>query len=362
MRRFAAVSLVLAACSVGCSLDTTGSSPDIEAFDDSGTTLADSAIFPGDDSTVPDSDLPESEPFDSTMTDTGTPPVDTGMPPVDTGMPPVDSGPVDTGMPPVDTGPTCDTTGCADPMGAKRVALVDRSKACPPGFNQTDVVEDKGGDACSCGCGLTNPTCPGAGDVPTKFGDSAACASVGATIHPTGTDVCVALPMGGGNLAAYFGATPIPPTGGACSATSMMNKPAITNALRLCEPLASTCVKPICGGAFTECIEVAGSCPTAYPNARTVGGDISLACPTCDCTLDRGTCSATIQFFGTNACGSKLGDFAADDSCFASMHGGDNVKSYKYHPNAPKGAGCAPSFTSSPGTRSVTSARNLCCR
>jgi hypothetical protein len=374
MRRFAFVTLSIvlsAATSTGCSLDTSGSAPEIEGIDDSGEPFSDSSIFPGDDSSTTDGDIPD-EGFDTTITDTGTPvdtgmpPVDTGMPPVDTGMPPVDTGmpPVDTGMPPVDTGPTCDTTGCADPMGAKRVALIDRSKMCPPGFSQTDVVEDKGGDACTCGCGITNPVCPGAGEIQTKYGDSAACAGTGALkIYPTGTDVCTGLGLsGGGNLAAFFGADAPPPVGGACSATGGSNKPGIVNQLRLCEATGGTCEKPICGAAFTECIEVAGSCPTAYPNARTVGADISLVCPTCSCTLDRGTCTGNIQFFGSPTCGSKVGDFNADGGCSASGHSGENVKSFKYHPDAVKGQSCDPSYTSSPGTRSVIAPRNLCCR
>jgi hypothetical protein len=365
MRRFVLLSIVLSAAATACSLDTSGSAPDIEAFDDSGATLSDSAIFPGDDATTPDVDVPD-EGFDTTITDTGVDtdmPIDTGTPDTgtpDTGTP--DTGTPDTGMP--DTGPTCDTTMCADPMGAKRVALVDRTKACPPGFVQTDVVEDKGGDACTCSCGITNPTCPGTGDLKTKYGTTGSCeGGAGLTLNPGGTDVCTGLgTASGGSLASYFGADAPAPVGGACGANPMSNKGAIVNPLRLCEALASTCEKPICGGAFTECIETAGSCPTAYPNARTVGGDIALACPACSCTLDRGACSGTIQFFANPTCGMKVGDFDADGGCAASDHGGETVKSFKYHPGMVKGQSCTPSFATSPGTRSVIGPRTLCCR
>ncbi|MGZ3424042.1 MAG: hypothetical protein ACXVEE_39640 [Polyangiales bacterium] len=346
MRRFALLSVVL---SIGCSLDTTGSATDIEQLADSGDITADTSTSPGDDSSTPDTGSSETEPLDSTTDDTGTPPADTGTPPTDTGTPP-----------PMDTG-GCDTSACGDPGGAKRLALVDRSKACPAGFIQTDFVEDKGGDACSCACNLAAmPFCPGNGDIATKFG-AGGCGSTGLTLHPSGTDVCTGIGMGG-NLAAWFSGTAPSPIGGACGPMANTNKGAITRQLRLCEPISGTCAAPICAAPFTECIETAGTCPAGYPNPRSVGYDISVICPSCTCSLDAGSCTGSLTLFNNGSCGMKVATLAVDGTCVETMHAGDGVNSYKYKPDAVKGASCGSSFTSSPGTRSTVGARNLCCR
>src|SRR5205085_10975704 len=121
------------------------------------------------------------------------------------------------------------------PAAAKRIAIVDRTTACPTGFKQTDVLEVKPGDVCGCSCGMTVPTCPGAGEVKTFYSNmSTTCGTTGVSFYPTGAGTCTNF-TGGVGLGNYFKATPLnPPTGGFCSAMpTVADKASMSNPRRL---------------------------------------------------------------------------------------------------------------------------------
>lgn len=348
----------------GCSLPTGGTSPDDIDLEDTDTVIGDSGNVV-EDSTMPDTTSEDTTSEDMTIDDS-TPPPDSAdtSPPSDTDdtMPPPD-----TAAPP-DTGPTCSEAACgALPAGARRIALVDRTTACPTGFKQTDILEMKAGDACGCTCGLTKPTCPTNGTVNTYYSEvTSTCVWTGTSLDPDGPG-CHGLGGGGGggvDLGNYFKATPLPPSGGSCAAApTTADKAALSNPRRICEPMTG-CAGDICGGAtgFTECVEGLATCGGAFPNARVVGTDVAVTCPACNCTLNAGKCAGTITFYGMSGCAGSGFDLAADDTCVAVPNTAPStVSSFKYRATS-TGAGCTQSFTTSPGTRTITGERRLCCR
>jgi hypothetical protein len=327
----------------GCSLDTSGSASD-DSLGDGGV---DSAF--GIDSSTIDSHF-------AIDTASGTDaPTDT---PIDTITTAPDTKP---------ESPTCDTSACGTPSGTpKRMALVDRTVACPAGFKQTDVVEAMAGDACSCACTLAAPTCGAHVDIPTAFSDDGSCSGTGATLHPMTSGGCVNFGFSGA-LHSDFSATPPAPTGGGCTAKPTIDPSKITAQTRLCEPMAGACFGDVCGAPFDECIEVGGACPSDYPNAHTIATSIGATCPSCDCTFSKGSCTGVIDFYSATDCGTgtKI-TLAASGACVpvpgSSIGGGRTVQSYDYVPSTPTGDGCAPSFDTDPGAPTFGGPRNLCCR
>lgn len=366
LRRARRVAPLLAALASACSLDAvgtavddplgeTGVQPDADVSDVSvdatiaedtrGEDAAD-ADGPGDDGSIPDTWSP-----DTLVPDTGTP--DTLVP--DTGTP--DTGTPDTGAP-----DACSLAACgAAPSGAKRVALVDRTIACPPGFTTTDVLEAKAGDGCGCSCSVSSsPTCPGAGVIPTKYGTTSACASTGATLTSAGSGTCSSLGFSG-TLSAWFSATAPGPVGGACASTPTTDKNAVSRPRRLCEPTLGACAGDTCKTPFTECIEIAGACPAAFPNARTVGTDVIVTCPACTCSVSA-SCKGEVTLYGNGGCGGSGTTLAVDGTCVSVPSSAGSVSTFKYTPDPPGAVACAASYTTAPGTRTFVSQRNLCCR
>lgn len=344
--RATAVSIAtsLVASLAGCALDKAGTAGDEPFLDEDARPDAALAETPAD------AEIDTSAP-DTTDDDTSAP--DTLV---------ADTYVVDTLMPDGD-GSTCNETACGAPLpsGAKRVALVDRGIACPPGFKATDVVEGKTGDGCTCSCTVAvAPLCPSTGSVQIHHGTSATCATTGNVLYPPGSGVC--MPLGfPGVVADYVRLTPPAPLGGACVPASTADKNAVVRPRRLCEPLSGTCAAAICASPFTECIEYAGACPTAFPNAVPVGSDAYVTCPTCTCSISA-TCTGTLSLFNTAGCGGTAIPIPADDVCRSQPSAGASVSHYKYAANPPAGPACKASFTAAPGTRTIIGQRNLCCR
>jgi hypothetical protein len=334
------VATLLFAIASGCALDRAGTAGDEELFDADGieTTLF-AETSSGEDSTAIDSGA---EQVDAVAPDTR------------------DSAASDTS----DTS-TCNESACgALPTSAtKRVALVDRTIACPAGFKATDIVEAKGeGDGCVCGCSSAPPACPGYGSIATYYSSGAGCGSTGATLYSVGTSVCSTTGTGGVVLANNFKATAPAPVGGACGGKPSTDGSAVARPRRICEPNAGTCAAPICGTPFLECIEVTGACPAPFNNPRTIGTNVVVSgCPACTCSLSGATCTGTISFSGT-ACTGTATTLPVDGSCVAVPSGTGTFTNFKYTPNAVMGATCTPSYTTAPGTRTFISQRNLCCR
>jgi len=291
---------------------------------------------------------------------------DTSVPPTDTYVELDDTFSPDTELAetadtkPAD-GSTCNESVCGKlpTTTTKRVALVDRSVACPPGFKSTDLLEAKDGMACSCSCNLNAaPVCPGAGALTTAT--SMDCTTAGPTLGSAGSNLCSTI-VGGAAIANGFKATAPPPLGGACGAMPKTDTTAVTRQRRLCEPNAGTCAAPICAGSpFLECIEHAGACPAEFPSPRVVGTSASVTCPSCTCTMSA-TCTGKISFFAT-ACTGTATTFAVDGTCNMVTGGPGTYPNFKYVPNAPTAAICNASFASAPGTRTVLGQRNLCCK
>ncbi len=372
LRRLAWTALLVALASA-CSLDAAGTSPadpfgDVGEVDGGSSDASSDTTTPEDtfapDTFEPDTFAPDTFAPDTFVPDTFEP--DTFMPDTfvpDTFVP--DTFVPDTFVP--DTGAdadgsTCSVTACgALPAGAKRVALVDRTVACPPGFTATDVVEARDGNGCTCGCALsTSPTCPGAGAIATKYGTTAACGSTGATITSTASGTCTSLGFSG-SLSSFFQATAPAPVGGACTASPTSDKAAVTRPRRLCEPGPTACAGDMCKTPFTECIEVTGACPATFPNVRTVGTDVILTCPACTCGTSA-TCTGKLTFYGNAGCGGGGTTLAVNGTCVSVPSSADSVSSFKYAPDAPTGASCTKSFDAAPGTRTFVGQRNLCCR
>jgi hypothetical protein len=223
----------------GGSIDS--SLPDTATLD---TATADSSDTATPDGSGPDTALPDTAVADTALPDTAV--ADTALP--DTAV--ADTAVADTALPDTavadtavaDTAPTCDESACAVvPTSAQRVALVDRTSACPAGWTSTDVVQAKAGDGCACSCVLTtSPTCPANVNMATSYSDTAGCGSTGAVIKPSGSGVCTNLGFSG-NLRAYFSATPPGPAGGAATATVGTDPAAISRPRRLCVPPAGSC-------------------------------------------------------------------------------------------------------------------------
>jgi len=333
------IALLLVSLSAGCAFDAAGMGFD-ESFGNEDSRAADALV---------DSMVVEDSAGDSFVADTFA--ADTFV--SDTFVPP-DTLVADTVVADACTEASCGTM----PAGAKRVALIDRAFACPPGFKATDVLEGTGGNGCTCSCGLTGGgTCPATGALTTAYGDSGSCPTPGATLYPAGSGTCTALGFSGA-LHTSFKATPPAPYGGSCAPTPTTDKSAVTRPRRLCEPLAGTCAGPICGSSFTECIEYAGACPSAFPNARPVGTDAVVTCPACICSVST-TCSGTISFFSGNGCGGSATKLTVDGTCVSSAT--DTVGSYQYVPDPAKSV-CKPSFSAAAGTRTLIGQKNLCCR
>lgn len=331
--------LVSAALTVGGCLDAAGSSDQPGDLGDATDDASGDALFPPDDGGG-----------DSNAADTAAEgAADSGVA-VDTATPDV----------PVDDSPPCDESKCgAVPTGAKHVGLVDRSVPCPAGWTQTDVVEANGADGCSCSCAVgAKPTCPGNGAIATAYGGSAACGSTGLTLTSTATDACGNLGVTGSTDKFFKGTAPAP-IGGTCTATPKTDKPAVQRNRRLCEPKAGSCQAPICSTPFVECVEVAGACPAGFPNARTVGTDFTLSCPTCTCGLSA-SCSGTLTLYKDNDCKGPTTTLTVDGTCVPATDG-VTVSSFKYKPS-PATTSCAPSFTTAAGARTFVLPRQLCCK
>jgi hypothetical protein len=269
-----------------------------------------------------------------------------------------DTAPEDTT--PLDTAPPCDESTCGmPPTSAKRVALVDRSVACPAGFDSTDVVEETSGDGCGCSCSIAAaPSCPAAGGIATSYGDSPACATAGPTLIAVDSSTCSSFGSGS-TLPGYVRATPPGPVGGACGPSPSTKD--VSRPRRICEPRAGTCAEPICRSPFVECIEIAGSCPSSFPTARRIGTSASVSCPACTCALSA-TCTGTFTLYDKGCTGSISASIRADGTCIAMPGAGTSGYSdFKYVPNTPT-ASCAASYASSPGTRTFVGERNLCCK
>jgi len=331
----------LCAIATGCSLDAGGTA-------DNG--LDGSA---GDSSVAIDS-----EPHDGIFV------VDDTATPTEDGTPPPDSTPPPDTAPPLDTAPPCDESTCgALPAGAKRVALVDRSVACPAGFDSTDIVEETGGNGCGCSCSVTGaPICPGAGAVSSSRGD-VACDTTGPTFYSVGSSVC----SGFGtmySMPTYYSMRPPAAIGGSCGAAPTMDSAAVSRPRRICEPRAGTCASPICASPFVECIEIAGSCPSAFPNARRIGSIATVTCPACTCTMSAVGCTGTLTLYDADCAGTRVASLRADGSCVLAPTGsiGTTYSHFKYAPNPAPAATCSPSYSTAPGTRTVAGERNLCCR
>lgn len=349
-----AMAVVSVSLALGCSLESSGSASD-DPFADAGVDT--NPIFGGDSSNV-DAGA-DTRPIIEGGSDT-TPPPDTTPSPDTTPTP--DTTPLPDTLDTAPETPLCDVTACASPpSGAKRMALVDRATACPSGFKSSDVVETKSGDACTCSCGMTSPTCPGNGDIATSYSSDASCGTTGATLHSSGSGACNSLGGGGSFGGSHFGATALGPTGGSCSAKPAKDVAAITKPMRLCE-LQTGCMGDVCGAPFDECVETSGACPSGYGAPHQIGASLDVTCPACDCTLASGTCSGTIDFFSNGSCGGTKTTFAVDGSCPSVPGGTGTLWSFKYTPNPVSGASCGPSFTSDPGTPSLGGTRTLCCR
>lgn len=299
-------------------------------------------LFPPDDG--------GSDTGDANRTDTGGP-LDTGV---------GDTGAADVPVDVADDGPGCDESKCgAVPTGAKHVGLVDRAIPCPAGYVQTDVVEATAGDGCTCSCAVgAKPTCPGNGSIATAYGGTAACGSTGLTLTSPATDTCGDLGVTG-STAKFFKGTAPPPIGGTCTPTTKVDKAGVQRNRRLCEPKAGTCQAPICNTPFLECVEVAGACPAAFPNARTVGTDFALTCPACACGLSA-SCSGTLTLYKDADCKGPTTTLTVDGTCIATTDG-VTVSSFKYKPS-PATTACTPSYTGVPGSRTFVLPRQLCCK
>lgn len=325
---------------VGCGLDAAG-------------LAADESL--GDDATGTDTAIAVDSRVDTFVEDTGAPDVeDTSL--VDDGVDTAVDTAVDT--PPVDA---CTESACGSPLptGAKRMALVDRAIACPAGFKSTDVYEATSGNGCGCSCATTTqPTCPATGGLVTAYGDGGSCGSAGLTLSPLGSGTCTALGTSGTTHTNFKGTAP-PGYGGTCSTTPVVDKNAVARPRRLCEPLPGTCAGPMCGAPFDECIEWGGTCPTNFPNARTIGNDVTLSCPYCGCSVTP-ICTGQLTLFGGTTCtGTAVTKVAVNNTCVSSAVG--SVGSYQYVPDA-AGSTCSPTFNYAAGTRTMVVQRNLCCR
>lgn len=352
-RPSAVLGLCLALCSA-CSLASEGTGGVDEALDDSGATFSDSTSTL-DDSTTPidTGEEPDSAPLSETSApDTSTPPPDTKPPPSDTTPPP------DT-APPIDMGPVCSEATCgALPAGAKRIALADPGTACPPGFKGTDLVEIKEGDACTCNCTLTSPTCPGTGEMKTYYSSGSSCGTTGTSLYPGGSGTCTNL-AGGGSLSNYFKATAPGPLGGGCPPSLKTDTSAVSRPRRVCEPLTG-CAGDICKSPYVECVEGV-ACGGAFPNARTIVSALSATCPSCTCGFSPGTCSGSVTFYDNGSCSGTSVTLAVNNTCVA-VGSSPSISSYKYTTSAVSGASCTPSYTTARGTLNPVAARNLCCR
>ena len=353
MRRSILIALATLLAALGCSVDSAGIADDQSFGDAEGDTAN------GGSDSAPAIDTGTILPTDGAPSDTSVAP-DTFA--LDSAL---DSAP---DVVPPDVGPEvplCDLSSCATPpAGARRVGLVDRGVACPPGFKASDVFEPlAGADACSCACGLKSPTCPAAGSIATGYGKTDSCElSPGRSLGVAGSGVCAGLTPAGG-FGAFFKATPLgPPSGGSCSVTLKADKGAGSQPLRLCEPNPTTCEAPICATAFTECIELSGACPSDYGTPRIVAADVTVSCPPCNCTLSSGTCAGRLDFFGGDGCAGTKTSLVADDSCVGVPAGAGTIKSYSYFPDPPSGASCAASYTTDVGTRTPVAPKQLCCR
>jgi hypothetical protein len=270
--------------------------------------------------------------------------------------------------------PACSAYACTPTIPAGwALAILDPSgmAACPKAYGgptKLVVDPDLGPATCSCTCAVSSPPSCVDGTVADTRGDNSACndQTIG---RPSNDGGCVGV-NGFGTLAPYHSIAPLPPTGGACSATPVTVLPAAGTVGQSCSyggSLGGGCSSGACapdpGSAYSSCVSHAGpvACPAGYPNKHSVGTALNdtRACGSCAGTLATTCSNATLSFYTDGACQALAAAVPATGLCVSNPTG-PGINSYRY--SATTNAQCTTSTPSAPtGSATVAQPSTICC-
>jgi hypothetical protein len=204
--------------------------------------------------------------------------------------------------------PVCDPATCAlpaPPAGWELILLgASRADACPTGFDTAEAIENPvaGADACACAaCVKTGTTCS-TGSITTKTDNGGgACGTTSSALDALGG----ACKNGGG----AFGQddvvfAPAPVKGTCTSVASPVPANVVSQPLRLCTRAASGCVGAACGAppSMKACIATTGDVACPSGTKHLVAADVTLACPSCSCSIAAATCGGALDFYPQQDC------------------------------------------------------------
>lgn len=257
--------------------------------------------------------------------------------------------------------PVCNPPSCALPAPTAGWEVVlygtSRADACPAGFDSADLLESPaaGPNACTCAaCVKTGTTCS-TGSITTKADSGGgACGSGGSTLDANGGN-CQ-------NLNTQFGTdalvlAPNAVRGTCTSAATGVPANVTSQPRRVCTRQASTCAGSACGAppTMTACLAAPGDVACPSGTKHVLGSGVTLACPSCGCTITSATCGGTMDFFGQSNCSGTATTLTAGVCKFTN---GAGVQSAKW-----KGVVASEVCSTTPGAPTLTlaTAQTVCC-
>ena len=205
--------------------------------------------------------------------------------------------------------PVCNPPACALPATTAGWGLVlfetSRADACPAGFDSADAIESPvaGANACACAdCVKTGTNCS-TGGIPTAYDNGGgACGTAGAQ-HQTNAGLCRAQNGQFGQDARVDAPTAV--VGTCTSASTPVPANVVSQERRVCTPQASTCSGSACGApaSMKACLAAPGDVACPAGTKHLIGSGVTLACPSCGCTITSATCGGKLAFYPSSNCG-----------------------------------------------------------
>jgi hypothetical protein len=251
----------------------------------------------------------------------------------------------------VDGGAPCDA-------GASVVYLPQDGGACPTGTTEEIVQTDPQATADACSCGTCTPTADpscNTGAISVSYSTSNASCNQDTLSYPNVPNAtCIDFGFDQAVTQAAYERWPArTPSGGACTAASMVDQTKATaTSLRRCVASGeAACLAP--SATQKKCIESTEPCTGEYPVAITYGGAPTVACSACGCT--RGATGCVVEHFSDVACTDVRYQQALDGLCQRT----DDATNVRYFEVRAIGLTCV--ATAGTPTVTLTNPRTLCC-
>lgn len=284
------------------------------------------------------------------------------------------------------------TNGCyVVPTGWNLVGFVNnQTTSCFANSSTSTVFEGPSGGSCTCGCSMTQPTCPSGPisvkyDCPTCLGSPGGnnCGATGTPSSMNNMGMCandMYMAVAGFDYDKIdFEFIPPGPTGAACATQANPVAGSVTYSGQdtYCTPNTPACTPnmpctPNLPGSFSVCIAQAGDqpCPgSTFTQKHVVGGAATFGCGSgCGCTFPPGptTCTGTMKLYTDGSCTQNEYDITAGSGTAAMcvQHGSgeqSNYQSYHYVANQPAALSCTATGSSAPTNVQLTNPQTICC-